>query len=433
MAGLARRSRSPTADIWPGFVDALATLLMVIIFLLTVFVLAQFLLAEVLAGRDQALKRLETNIAELAEVLGIERRTNVELRGTVARLSSQLQSSTAERDRLTFRLSELQATAAEAQAQARRLRSEMEAALKEISAGKETIRVRLLEVGSLKADIAALRELRKELEQKVGTLAAGLKDARAEAGTLRDRSKKLTAQLTDQRERTLLAQRELKARDIRIAELSTAELDARRRAVLLNNSIATLRNELAKLAAALDTSEKKAREQNTQIANLGTRLNAALAGKVEELSRYRSEFFGKLREVLGSRSDVRVVGDRFVFQSEVLFASGDAALNAAGKDQLQRLAGALKEISAKIPAKLKWVLRVDGHTDILPISTANFPSNWELSTARALSVVRFLISRGVDANRLAATGFGPYQPIDGGQTDAAYRRNRRIELKLTQR
>ncbi len=406
---------------------------MVIIFLLTVFVLAQFFLSELLAGRDQALMRLETNIAELTEVLGMERRTNVELRGTVARLSSQLQASNTERDRLTLRLSDLQATAAEAQAEARRLKGDMDAALREISAGRETVRVRLLEIVSLKADIAALRKLRKTLEQRVGTLAAGLKDARAEAGALRDRSKELAAQLADQRQRTLLTQKELKARDIRIEELSAAELDQRRRAVLLNNQIAALRQELAKLAAALGASEKKAREQNIQIANLGRRLNAALAAKVEELSRYRSEFFGKLRQVLGSRSDVRVVGDRFVFQSEVLFASGDAALNAAGMAQLQRLAGALKEISAKIPAKLNWVLRVDGHTDILPISTAKYPSNWELSTARALSVVRFLISRGVDANRLAATGFGRYQPIDPGNTEASHRRNRRIELKLTQR
>ncbi len=406
---------------------------MVIIFLLTVFVLAQFFLSELLAGRDQALMRLETNIAELTEVLGMERRTNVELRGTVARLSAQLQASNTERDRLTLRLSDLQATAAEAQAEARRLKGEMDAALKVISAGKETVRLRLLEIVSLKADIAALRKLRKTLEQRVGTLAAGLKDARAEAGALRDRSKELVAQLADQRQRTLLTQKELKARDIRIEELSAAELDQRRRAVLLNNQIAALRQELAKLAAALGASEKKAREQNIQIANLGRRLNAALAAKVEELSRYRSEFFGKLRQVLGSRSDVRVVGDRFVFQSEVLFASGDAALNAAGMAQLQRLAGALKEISAKIPAKLNWVLRVDGHTDILPISTAKYPSNWELSTARALSVVRFLISRGVDANRLAATGFGRYQPIDPGNTEASHRRNRRIELKLTQR
>ncbi len=433
MASLARRSRSSTADIWPGFVDALASLLMVIIFLLMVFVLAQFFLSELLAGRDQALKRLQSNIAQLTEVLGLERAANAELRGTVARLSGALQASNAARDSLTLRLSQLQATSAEAQAEARRLQGELEAALKEVSAGKDAVRVRLLEIASLQADVAALRKLRKELEARVGTLAAGLKQSQAEAGTLRDRSKKLSAELADQRERTLLAQKQLKSRDIRIEELTAAELDQRKRAVLLNNQIASLRAELAKLAAALDASEKKAKEQNIKIANLGSRLNAALASKVQELAQYRSEFFGRLRAILGQRSDVRVVGDRFVFQSEVLFASGDAALNAKGKGQMRRLARALKQISAKIPAKLDWVLRVDGHTDVVPIKTAKFPSNWELSTARALSVVRFLIAEGVAPRRLAATGFGSYQPIDAANTAAAYRRNRRIELKLTQR
>ncbi|MDH3242671.1 MAG: OmpA family protein, partial [Alphaproteobacteria bacterium] len=405
MASLARRPSSAAGDIWPGFVDALATLLMVIIFLLTVFVLAQFFLSELLAGRDQALKRLESNIAELTEVLGLERRANIELRATVAGLSSQLQQSTADRDRLTLRLSELQSTAADAQAEARRLKGELEAALKEVTAGKETVRLRLLEIASLKADIDSLRKVRAELEKKVGTLAASLKQAETEAGALRDRSKKLAAELADERERTQLSQKELKARETRIEELTQAELDARKRAALLNNQIANLRQELAKLAAALDASEKKAKEQNIQIANLGSRLNAALAGKVQELARYRSEFFGRLREILGSRSDVRVVGDRFVFQSEVLFASGDSALNAAGQAQLSRLAAALKEISAKIPADLNWILRVDGHTDIRPIATEHFPSNWELSTARALSVVRYLIGQGIEPRRLAATGF----------------------------
>ncbi len=433
MAGLARRSRSATADIWPGFVDALATLLMVIIFLLTIFVLAQFFLSELLAGRDQALKRLQTSIAELTEMLGLERRANVELRGTVARLSSQLQGSTAERDRLTVRLSELQATAAETMAEAQRLERAMADALKEVTAGKETIRVKLLEIASLKADIAALRKLREDLERKVGSLAASLETSQAEAGALRDRSKKLAAEMAGQRERTVLAQKALKARDIRIEELTAAELDQRRAAVLLNNQIAALRDALVRLNAVLEASEKKAREQNVQIANLGARLNAALASKVEELSRYRSEFFGKLRDVLGSRSDVRVVGDRFVFQSEVLFASGDATINEAGMIEMRRLAKALKEISAKIPSKLDWVLRVDGHTDIHPIATAKYPSNWELSTARAVSVVKFLIGQGIAPHRLAATGFGPYQPIDKGKDKAADRRNRRIELKLTQR
>ena len=447
MAGLARRSRSASADIWPGFVDALATLLMVIIFLLTIFVLAQFFLSELLTGRDEALKRLQTSVAELTEMLGLERRANVELRGTVASLSGQLQASTSERDRLTMRLSDLQRSAAETRAEAERLRKAMAEAMREVEAGKESIRVRLLEIASLKADIQALRELRKALERKVGALAAdleasraetgrlseNLKKSRSEMGTLRDRSKALAAELADQRERTLLAQKTVKARDVRIKELTQAELDQRRAAALLNNQIVSLRKELARLNAALDASEEKAREQKVQIANLGARLNAALASKVEELSRYRSEFFGRLREVLKRRSDVRIVGDRFVFQSEVLFASGDDRINPAGQAEMRRLAQALKEISAKIPSQLDWVLRVDGHTDIRPIATARFPSNWELSSARALSVVRFLIKQGVPPHRLAATGFGPYQAIDKGRNEAAYRRNRRIELKLTGR
>jgi len=433
MAGLARRSRSATADIWPGFVDALAALLMVIIFLLTIFVLAQFFLSEILAGRDQALKRLQTNIAELTEILGLERHANVELRGTVSRLSGQLQSSTAERDRLTVRLSELQATVAETSAEAERLKRAMAEAMKEVSAGKESIRVRLLEIASLNADIISLRKLRMDLERKVGSLAAGLKESRTESGALRDRSKKLAAELADQRKRTLLAQKTLKTRDIRIQELTAEELSQRQAAIRLNNQIAALRETLARLNRVLEASEKKARERKIQIANLGARLNAALASKVEELSRYRSEFFGKLRDMLGRRSDVRVVGDRFVFQSEVLFASGDATINKAGMAEMKRLATALKEISAKIPSTLDWVLRVDGHTDIHPIATARYPSNWELSTARALSVVKLLMAEGIPPRRLAATGFGSHQPIDGGKNKAAYRRNRRIELKLTQR
>jgi chemotaxis protein MotB len=447
MAGLSRRSRPASADIWPGFVDALASLLMVIIFLLTVFVLAQFFLSELLAGRDQALKRLESNIAELTEMLGLEKRANVELRGTVARLAGQLQSSTAERDQLTVRLSEIEATASRMTAEAERLKLAMAEALKEVATSKESIRVRLLEIASLEADIAALRKLRKALERQVGTLAASLKASQVEAGklttslkksqtqagALRDRSKKLAAEIARERERTLLAQKTLKARDIRIKELTEAELSQRRAAVLLNNQIAALRKALARLNSALDESEKKAREQKVQIVNLGARLNAALASKVEELSRYRSEFFGRLRDVLSKRSDVRIVGDRFVFQSEVLFASGDATINRAGMVELGRLAQALKEISAKIPAKLDWVLRVDGHTDIRPIATARYPTNWELSTARALSVVKLLIKQGIPPHRLAATGFGPYQPLDKGKGAAADRRNRRIELKLTRR
>ncbi len=187
------------------------------------------------------------------------------------------------------------------------------------------------------------------------------------------------------------------------------------------------------MSAVLDASEALSKKQKVQIANLGKRLNAALATKVQELSRYRSEFFGRLREVLGRQPGVRIVGDRFVFQSEVLFASGSAELGKQGTEQLGRLADTLLEISTKIPKDIDWILRIDGHTDKLPIKTAQFPSNWELSSARAISVVKFLKSREIPANRLVAAGFGEHQPLDDRDDEIGYRRNRRIELKLTQR
>ena len=201
----------------------------------------------------------------------------------------------------------------------------------------------------------------------------------------------------------------------------------------MNRQIAALRQQLAVISEALGIAETDIAERNVQIANLGQRLNVALASKVQELARYRSDFFGRLRETLGNRQDIRVVGDRFVFQSEVLFDSGSAELATEGRRQLARLATALKEIAVKIPDDLKWVLRVDGHTDRNPIFTSQFPSNWELSTGRAISVVKFLVSQGISAKHLAATGFGEFQPLDPGDNEIAFRRNRRIELKLTQR
>ena len=213
----------------------------------------------------------------------------------------------------------------------------------------------------------------------------------------------------------------------------TALQAAQDQAALLNRQIAALREQLAALSAALDVSEQKAKDQDVQIADLGKRLNVALANRVQELAQYRSEFFGRLREILGDRPDIRIVGDRFVFQSEVLFAPGSADLGPEARRELDLLAGALRQISAKIPPEIAWVLRVDGHTDRRPISTSQFPSNWELSTARATEVVKYLIEQKIPPDRLAAAGFGEYQPIEAANTDDAYRKNRRIEFKLTER
>ena len=441
-----RRSRRSSIDIWPGFVDALAQLLMVIIFVLLVFTAGQFLLSDALSGRDKALQQLQLQVNELSDLLAIEKRTGAELREGAASLTNQLQAALTERDTLRTRVGELAARADQEAARANDATGKLRDAESTVAADKEKLELQLREIESLRRDIEALKTVRTELEAKVASLAAGQQNAQ-ETGALRDRSKELEARLATEQERTSLAQKEISDRDIRLralgeradkaetalaAEQQTSRA-ARAQVEQLSSQIAALREQLAQIAAALDASEAKARDQQTQLADLGRRLNAALASKVQELARYRSEFFGRLREIIGDRPDIRVVGDRFVFQSEVLFAPGSADLTAPAKRRLDPVIGALKAISEKIPPDINWVLRVDGHTDRRPISNDQFASNWELSAARAISVVRYAVAQGISATRLAAAGFGENQPLDPGDSEEAYRRNRRIELKLTDR
>ena len=435
-----RNNSAGSANIWPGFVDALATLLMVFIFLLVVFVLAQVLLTQAISGKDEALERLNRQVSELADLLDLERQANVDLRLNIAQLSSSLQTTAADRDQLQVNLRQMITRAEQAEDALAAAKSR-----EQISGGIS--QRRLLELESLRRDIEALRQLRGNLEAQVGKLAQNLAVRDTEVGKLRDRRKALQAQLASQQERTLLAQKEIDERDIRLNELldlyARLEDDYKAEQVLsqgqkaqvgvLNQQILALRREIQLLNDALEASEAKDRKDQATITDLGRRLNRALASKVQELTRYRSEFFGKLREVLGQRRDVRIVGDRFVFQSEVLFGSGSARLERAGEGQIAHLAATLVEISRQIPTEINWVLRVDGHTDSIPISTPQFPSNWELSAARAIAVVKFMVEQGVPANRLAATGFGEFQPIDPRPGEIANRRNRRIEFKLTQR
>lgn len=362
MAALSRRNRNRT-DIWPGFVDALASLLMVIIFLLLVFILAQFFQGEALSGRDNALKKLDREVSELVNMLALERKASTKLQGDISRLSGELQSSISQSDQLKF----------------------------EIESGKA-------EVSRLVGDAVKLKALKQQLENDIGKLASQL----------------------DEKGTALLAEQNL-------SESARAEV------AMLNGQMGELRDQIATLNKALDASEIKAKDQNAQIVSLGKRLNAALASKVMELSAYRSEFFGRLAKILGAQEGIEIVGDRFVFQSEVLFASGAAEINVGAHEQLRGLAGTLIDLQDRIPADIDWVLRVDGHTDRVPIRNLKFASNWELSSARAISVVKFLIDQGVPANRLAAAGFGEYQPISKGKTPVALSRNRRIELKLTER
>jgi chemotaxis protein MotB len=429
MRALSRRGRHQE-NTWPGFVDALATLLMVIIFLLMIFVLAQFVLNAAISGRDARLVQLETRINELADLLALERDTNADLRANVGSLSQELQASIGERDDLKARVVVLGGQVERAQQAALDMERSLENALAELASTASALEASSDEVTALIGEVADLQSLRDRLRDELDQMADNLNAAEAarrqresELQTTRDdlmQARGRIAALSGDADRTaqaLAAEKELSAE-------SRAEL------ALVNRQLAALREQLAQLNAALEASEQLNADQKATIEALGSRLNAALATKVQELARYRSEFFGRLREILGTRSDIRIVGDRFVFQSEVLFEQGSAELGTGGRTQLDALAETLIALSKTIPDDIDWVLRVDGHTDKVPIQTFRFPSNWELSAARAISVVKYLADAGLPADRLAAAAFGAQQPLDPGSSEEAYRRNRRIEFKL---
>lgn len=374
---MARLSRRRGLDFWPGFVDALASLLMVMVFVILIFVIGQFVLADAVSGRDRALAQLNAELSLLAQTLSLEKTAHEAATSRVGELSASLSSSEREREALS---TELQTA-----------RVELHAAQDEAVAQRE-------EATRLSADIAALQRLKAELEAEAARL----------TGALDTSDKQLQAQTV-------------------ASEQAIAQVE------LLNRQLAAVRSQLEQLNAALASAEAAARDKDLKLAELGRELNLALAARVQELARYRSEFFGRLKEVLGQRKDVHIVGDRFVFSSEVLFPTASDEVSAEGMMQLTRLAETLKTLAAEIPTDLPWVLQVDGHTDRRPIATARFPSNWELSTARALAIVKFLRSQGIAPQRLAATGYGEFHPLDARNNEEAYARNRRIELKLTSR
>jgi chemotaxis protein MotB len=364
---LARVRRGESGmNYWPGFVDALSTLILSIIFLLSVFVIVQFYLQQEVASQNSALSRLNVQVAQLTDLLSMEKSRKTQLEDQLVQLQATLGNVEKERD--------------------------------QVKAAAESERQRL------QASIAAAEKERDQAK-------AAAESAGAAATTAQGKATELSGQLEGQK---------------KISSDALAQVEA------LNQQIAALRNQLAAIQQTLDAAEQKNKESQSQIADLGSRLNLALAERVNELKRYRSDFFGKLREILGDRPDIRVVGDRFVFQSEVFFDSGSSILKPEGRVELDKLAGVLLELQNTIPADLPWVLRVDGHTDIRPV-IGLFRSNWDLSAARAISVVQYLISRGVSPQRLVAAGFGEFQPIDNGKTEDAFRRNRRIEFKLTER
>jgi len=333
-----RRSGGGHDLFWPGYVDVLSTLLLVVTFLLSVFMVAQFYVSQESSGKDTALRRLQRQIAELTNLLSLEKGQGKKAQDELAALQATLATLQADNTRLT--------------------------------------------------GLAGM---------------GGEKDARIAA---------LSKELADKSLLTNEAQ---------------AKVD------LLNQQLLQLRRQMAALQEAINAYDVKDKDSQLRIADLGARLNTLLAKQVQELQRYRSDFFGRLRELLRDRKDIRVVGDRFVFQSEVLFPSGQATMTLEGLAAIDQLAAAIVELERAIPKEIDWALQVDGHTDSRAIATPQFPSNWELSSARATSVVKYLISRGVPAKRLVAAGYGEFQPLEEGSSEEVLRRNRRIELKLTNR
>jgi chemotaxis protein MotB len=467
-----RHSSNDALNPWPGYVDALSTLLMVIIFVLLVFVLAQAFLSVALTGRDRALDRLNRQVAELTDMLSLERGRAGDLQLSVAGLNRDLAAANSAREGLARELAGAREEAGRTQADRDALRAERDqfsarladAALQAQAAvaRNEQLQARVAETAGrtdqagqeaaglagqladtrrqLSQQAAQLAQVQAELDRtvkadkatidaKLGDLARMAEQMRA-LSALRDELEKqaqnaaVRATTEEQRRQAVAAQ---------LTEEQKLGSSARAQVALLTQQMEQLRAQMAQVAAALDIAEKGGRDKDAQIANLGSRLNTALASKVEELQRYRSEFFGRLRDVLATRQGIQVVGDRFVFQSEVLFPGGSADLSGPGQDQIRQLATTLKQIAAEIPHDINWLLRVDGHADRQPTVGTNFATNWELSSQRAINVVKLLVAEGVPAARLAATGFGEYQPLDGNDTPAAYARNRRIEIRLTDR
>ncbi len=425
---LARRTSSMRDQslIWPGFVDGLATLLMVIIFVLMVFFLVQINLAQRLYGQDATMAELRAEIIELSGLLNMERQEADALAIERQQLLAALDVSRQETLTLEDRLAAMEQALII-------LKDEKLAALAErdaLASDRDTLTVARDSLEAEKAKLLAERDL---LLNRVAELQANLTNitARAEAAE--------TAEVKAQNDISTLEERLLRLEE-NITQLmaerddSKKELYASRNEVLqMTTAMMALRERLENLQALLDEKTEEARQAKEVSVNLTRQLNEALSSKVAELSRFRSEFFGRLRDILQGRTDITIVGDRFVFQSEVLFTLGSADIGSEGQAQLNNLAMALKELTDQIPDDIEWILQIDGHTDDLPIKTNIYRDNWDLSTARALSVLRYLVEQGIDPKRLAATGYGEFQPIDPGQNDVARARNRRIEFKLTSR
>ncbi|GHA51797.1 flagellar motor protein [Amylibacter ulvae] len=510
---LSRRTANRfNANIWPGFVDAMTALLLVLTFVLSIFMIVQFVLRETISGQGEELDSLNAQMIGLAEALGLEEQKSLRLQGSVNAFQNSLRSAEDTIDSLQGRLANFEQQVAGLLAQKSQLEldnqqlaadnaaqiSEKEAvqlalaqARSEIDKSTEEARLAAAKRDAMEAliadlnaqsqrqaaalsdaekdkltEMAAAEALRKRLSESDAELSAltlALEAKRKEAEetlTLLAAAKAAQDELENAAGQTLSEKQKQAALLAQANRLLATQKDinteGQRKLALLNQQTLELRQQLNQLQGLLEDAQAKDIEAQVQIQTLGSNLNAALArtaaeqkklaalekkererleAEAKDLEKFRSEFFGRVRDLLEGQEGVRMVGDRFVFSSEVLFDVGSADLGAGGQRELQKVAGILSEIADEIPSEIDWILRVDGHTDVIPISgNGAFKDNWELSQARALSVVKYLINPlGIPANRLAANGFGEFQPIDPARNANAYALNRRIELKFTEK
>ena len=454
LSRLGNRGR-PSDFTWPGFVDALASLLMVFVFVLMVFVIIQANLSFRISGQDSRITALQNELLELGSLLNMERETNLQLSSELSNAQLKVTSLEGDNEQLLSQLASLQTELSDRgdeiiaqQADISALSSQIFELEDNLESARSLADERSDEIEALILRLTASAEAFAEQSDAFNNQAIELQQSITLAKDRDERISILDSKIENLNAKNTLTQEELseKQRLLLIAEqallkqaeelksANNASNEAKAEIDKLLASTTALRLEIQKLSNLLADKERQSINDKIAIADLGKKLNSALATRVQDLQKFRSEFFGQLREVLKNRSEVRVVGDRFIFQSEVLFATGQADISDAGKEQLAEIASALREIEEVIPKDIPWVLQIEGHTDSDPIAdNPFFKDNWDLSTERALSVVRFLRSEGIPANRLAAAGYGEFQPIDTQNSEAAKQRNRRIELKLTQR
>ena len=362
---------------WPGFVDALSSLLMVIIFVLMIFVISQFFISQKMSGQNEALVNLKNNLTELNNLLSLERDTTTELTTQLSVLEEKIEVFKEDLLKEKNRTKQYE---------------------EELRGNKNIISLSQSELNRLKKDLREKNKVTVDLRNNISDLDKQVSE------------KKLEIQ---NKENVIRAnKKEVKQ---------------------LINTTLNLKNRLTQLQTLLSAYKAKDKKENIKTLNLGKDVNSALARRVEELEKFKSDFFGRVRELIKGRKEIRVVGDRFVFQSEVLFSLGSDELGAEGQVEMKKLAATLMEIEKSLPTDIDWILQIEGHTDSLPVKKGQtYQDNWELSTKRALSVLRFLIKQGIAPSRLSASGYGSFQPIDKKNTQSARMKNRRIEMKITQ-